>query len=120
VSNLRDVREERRQLLRFWTAAAESACSMATLIVGGWCLYHTFFPIQHAAVNGRVRAHKCTCSRAMIYIYATCIHTCTCTILALKSVYCLDGKKAALSCMSDDIGTLAFKKAKGSYYGLFG
>jgi hypothetical protein len=34
------------------------------------------------------------------------------TVLALKFVYDLDGKKATLMSMSDDIGILAFKQAR--------
>jgi hypothetical protein len=38
------------------------------------------------------------------------------TVLALKFVYYLDGEKAALNFMSDDISILACEKAKGNYY----
>jgi hypothetical protein len=44
----------------------------------------------------------------------------TCTVLAFKSVYCLHGKRVALSSMSDDTSILAYNKAKGSYYTLSG
>jgi hypothetical protein len=36
------------------------------------------------------------------------------TVLALKSVYYLDGNKAARSSISEDICTLAYKKPKGT------
>jgi hypothetical protein len=42
------------------------------------------------------------------------------TVLALKSVYDLNGKKAALKFISDDISMLAYKKARGNYHHLAG
>jgi hypothetical protein len=37
----------------------------------------------------------------------------TYTVLALKFVYYLDGKKAAMSSMLDDTSMIAYKKIKG-------
>lgn len=42
------------------------------------------------------------------------------TVLALKSVYDLNGKKGALKFISDDISMLAYKKARGNYHHLAG
>jgi hypothetical protein len=42
------------------------------------------------------------------------------TVLALKFVYYLDGKKAAMSSMPDDTSILTYEKAKGNYCRLAG
>jgi hypothetical protein len=42
------------------------------------------------------------------------------TVLALKFVYYLDGKEAAMSSMPDDTSILTYEKAKGNYYRLAG
>jgi hypothetical protein len=43
-----------------------------------------------------------------------------CTVPALRFVYYLDEKKAALISISDDVGILAYEKANGNHYHLDG
>jgi hypothetical protein len=42
------------------------------------------------------------------------------TVLALKFVYYLDGKKVAISRMPDDTSILSYEKAEGNYCHLAG
>jgi hypothetical protein len=42
------------------------------------------------------------------------------TVLALKFVYYLDGKKAAMNSMPDDASILTYEKAEGNYCRLAG
>jgi hypothetical protein len=42
------------------------------------------------------------------------------TVLALKFVYYLDGKKAAMNSMPDDASILTYEKAEGNYCRLVG
>jgi hypothetical protein len=42
------------------------------------------------------------------------------TVLALKFVYYLDGKKAVMSSMPDDTSILSYEKAEGNYCRLAG